>query len=977
MKAKKLLAIFLALSMLLASVPAAGFTALAGTEEDLKADIWDGTVDTSWYDAANVATEYHFTTPEQLAGLAALVNLDTSPVVFSTSTTFYLDNDLYLNGISDYENWGTTPPQNNWIPIGDSRSANRFQGNFDGQGHTIYGMYCKVVRTTDRHSTGLFGCSKYGNIQNFSLRSARVVCNGLRMSSSVVGFKTNGGKVSNVVSDAAIVDTSDRLTSGEGQVGGIIGLISNAPATVEKCGFTGSIDYTHTTSATQALYIGGLIGKAEDIPTLTECYNTGSINAGENKAQTGGLIGRTQGNTDKAIKASRCYNTGSIIGGVDHTGGLFGYGNDTTSVITECYNTGDVTAAAGNTATVGGIFGQVKGKFTSCYNTGAVSNPGTGYAGGIGGYLLSAGSSINGVYNVGQVTGDGSAAILNIDDLGTGSANLYYLAGTAASGTVYLKDRAQNDVKWAAVSCAGKEALSDTILGNLSDAFAEDVHSLNNGLPVLSWQNRTPASAAAEVDGMIAALPAADQLTLKDTGAVRAARAAYAALSDESKALVTALSVLEAAESKIFALEKAAGFADLDCKDTANIASWSVQTNLQVGDQAYGDRSMLFFDDSLPEALLGSSWIRTAMNSKSWNAGSCLCSFRAARTSTLYVAWSRSKATPTWLQTDAGWEKLEDTITFWNSDTKATHDSVMQLYRRPVQAGDLVKLGILGTADAANYLVFLPYQFASADYTAVDAALEKATALKEDDYTAASWAKLQAAIEAVDRDLSADEQETVDGYAAAIEAAIAALVPRPADYTAVDAALEKAAALSEADYTAASWAKLQAAIEAVVRDLAAAEQETVDGYAAAIEAAISALIPKAVEMELTISTGMVTAAAAEGKYDITWNARILLGEELKVEDINEAGVQFKNYGVYYGTGKDVLNDYKNATADQIRQVVFDKGEDIDVYTAHGFRLRNVLEGRVRAAMFYVEYELNGQNYILLSTVDGVRAIIVG
>ena len=130
-------------------------------------------------------------------------------------------------------------------------------------------------------------------------------------------------------------------------------------------------------------------------------------------------------------------------------------------------------------------------------------------------------------------------------------------------------------------------------------------------------------------------------------------------------------------------------------------------------------------------------------------------------------------------------------------------------------------------------------------------------------------------------------------------------------------------------------------------------------------------------MELTISTGMVTAAAAEGKYDITWNARILLGEELKVEDINEAGVQFKNYGVYYGTGKDVLNDYKNATADQIRQVVFDKGEDIDVYTAYGFRLRNVLEGRVRAAMFYVEYELNGQNYILLSTVDGVRAIIVG
>ena len=198
--------------------------------------------------------------------------------------------------------------------------------------------------------------------------------------------------------------------------------------------------------------------------------------------------------------------------------------------------------------------------------------------------------------------------------------------------------------------------------------------------------------------------------------------------------------------------------------------------------------------------------------------------------------------------------------------------------------------------------------------------------------------------------------------------------PASADYAAVDAALEKAAALSEADYTAASWAELQAAIGAVVRDLTADEQATVDGYAAAIEAAISALVPKSVEMELTISTGMVTAAA-EGKYDITWNARILLGEELKVEDINAAGVKFKNYGVYYGTGKDVLNDYKNATADQIRQVVFAEGEDIDVYTAFGFRLKNVVEERVRAAMFYVEYELNGQTYILLSTVDEVVAII--
>ena len=195
-----------------------------------------------------------------------------------------------------------------------------------------------------------------------------------------------------------------------------------------------------------------------------------------------------------------------------------------------------------------------------------------------------------------------------------------------------------------------------------------------------------------------------------------------------------------------------------------------------------------------------------------------------------------------------------------------------------------------------------------------------------------------------------------------------------ADYTAVDAALDKAAALTEGDYTEASWAKLQTAVNAVVRDLTASKQATVDGYAAAIEEAILALVPTSVEMNLTIGTGMVTAAA-EGKYDITWNAHVLVGDTLAVEDINAAGVKFKNYGVYYSTGKDVLADYKNASADQIRKIVFAQGEDVDVYTAYGFRLKNVVENRVRAAMFYIEYELNGQSYILLSTVDEVVAVI--
>ena len=50
-----------------------------------------------------------------------------------------LDNDIYLNQISDYEQWSEDySPQNIWEGI-----QGQFAGTFDGNGHTIYGMYIK------------------------------------------------------------------------------------------------------------------------------------------------------------------------------------------------------------------------------------------------------------------------------------------------------------------------------------------------------------------------------------------------------------------------------------------------------------------------------------------------------------------------------------------------------------------------------------------------------------------------------------------------------------------------------------------------------------------------------------------------------------------------------------------------------------------------------------------------------------------
>lgn len=63
-----------------------------------------------------------------------------------------------------------------------------------------------------------------------------------------------------------------------------------------------------------------------------------------------------------------------------------------------------------------------------------------------------------------------------------------------------------------------------------------------------------------------------------------------------------------------------------------------------------------------------------------------------------------------------------------------------------------------------------------ADYSAVTAAMERVQALGKDNYTDESWSVLQMALEAVQTGLGVSDQETVDGYAAAINQAIDALV---------------------------------------------------------------------------------------------------------------------------------------------------------------------------------------------------------
>ena len=137
-----------------------------------------------------------------------------------------------------------------------------------------------------------------------------------------------------------------------------------------------------------------------------------------------------------------------------------------------------------------------------------------------------------------------------------------------------------------------------------------------------------------------------------------------------------------------------------------------------------------------------------------------------------------------------------------------------------------------------------------ADYTTVNEAVDKANALNKDDYV--DFSAVKNAIDAVKYEKDYTGQETVEGYAKAIENAIKALKLRSADYTAVDAALAKVKALNGDLYK--NFSDVMAAVNAVDRDKSFKEQADVDAMAKAIEDALAALELKPVDNQGTNNT---------------------------------------------------------------------------------------------------------------------------
>ena len=173
-------------------------------------DVWDGTADVTWYKDSE--SSFEITTPEQLAGLAQLVNEGTEDF---KDKIIKLDEDIRLNETSNWESWDdTNKPDNEWTAIGTD--AKLFKGTFDGQNHTISGIY--ISNSNDNQ--GLFGYVYDGMIQNLSVADSYIQAR--NYVGGIVGYNNNG-TVSNCSNSGTV--------TGSG-VGGIVG---ENDATVSDC----------------------------------------------------------------------------------------------------------------------------------------------------------------------------------------------------------------------------------------------------------------------------------------------------------------------------------------------------------------------------------------------------------------------------------------------------------------------------------------------------------------------------------------------------------------------------------------------------------------------------------------------------------------------------------------------------------------------------------------------------------------------
>ena len=281
-----------------------------------------------------------------------------------------------------------------------TKIAYGFDGTFDGDGHTISGIYhTENGNNAEGKYNALFGCiDKNGVVKNIVFSENNHIT-----SYNYVGSiaSLNMGTIQNCTNYADITATNFAA-------GGICGFMVNGNGTVKDCHNYGNV--------TAMTYASGICGGSQSGKSITtynylieSCTNSGNLST-TNGVGSAGIAGSysgavksctNSGNADDtkgtakskqytagivscasfAVDIDGCTNSGSISG-VKNVGGILGNvmkGDEVTTTIKNCTNNGTVSGQdlyvagiVGNSARANGLV-----SVESCTNNGEVTSTGT------------------------------------------------------------------------------------------------------------------------------------------------------------------------------------------------------------------------------------------------------------------------------------------------------------------------------------------------------------------------------------------------------------------------------------------------------------------------------------------------------------------------------------------------------------------------------------------------------------------------
>ena len=276
---------------------------------------------------------YEISNAGQLYWFAGLVNGTLSGVTQNKSANAVLTKDIVVNkNVLKSDGTLNEGTFKEWTPI--ATSASPYTGIFEGQNHTISGLYFKQ----EANFAGLFSVNsgKIANVGIFDSYFYGQPYKGWQVG-GVCGSNTNQGAITNCYNTG--------IVRGSETVGGVCG--SNY-GTITNCSNKGNVGEDDES-------VGGVCGS--NYGTITNCNNAGIVSG---KSYVGGVCGKnSNGGT-----VTNCNNTGEVRGTSQYIGGLSG-DNDSSS-ITNCNNTGEVKATG---KFVGGLSGgnYNNGTITNCY----------------------------------------------------------------------------------------------------------------------------------------------------------------------------------------------------------------------------------------------------------------------------------------------------------------------------------------------------------------------------------------------------------------------------------------------------------------------------------------------------------------------------------------------------------------------------------------------------------------------------------